>query len=54
MTMPVRDEIKLEALRARIKAGTDALERGDFTEVDDADLESHLERLTTPAPKQGR
>jgi hypothetical protein len=41
-------------LRIKIKAGTDALERGDFTEVDDADLESHLERLTTPAPKQAR
>jgi antitoxin ParD1/3/4 len=40
--MPIRDGIKLEALRAKIKAGTDALERGDFIEVDDADLESHL------------
>ena len=35
--MPIRHRIKLEALRAKIKAGTDALERGDFTEVDDAD-----------------
>jgi hypothetical protein len=25
-----------------------------FTELDDADLESYLERLTTPAPKQAR
>jgi antitoxin ParD1/3/4 len=54
MTMPVRDEIKLEALRARIKAGTDALERGDFTEVDDADLEGYLERLPPPSPKHVR
>ena len=52
--MPIRDGIKLEALRAKIKAGTDALECGDFTEVDNADLESHLELLTTPAPKQAR
>jgi antitoxin ParD1/3/4 len=52
--MAVGDRIRLEALRAKIKAGTDALERGDFTEVDDADLESHLERLMTPAPKQAR
>ena len=52
--MPIRDGIKLEALRAKIKAGTDALERGDFTEIDDADLESHLGRLMTPAPKQAR
>jgi antitoxin ParD1/3/4 len=52
--MSIRDRIKLVALRAKVKAGTDALERGDFTEVDDADLESHLERLTTPVPKQAR
>ena len=52
--MPTRDGIELEALRAKIKAGTDALERGDLTEVDEADLESHLERLTTPAPNRAR
>jgi antitoxin ParD1/3/4 len=46
--------MKLNALRAQIKAGTDALERGDFIEVDDADLERYLERLTTPAPKHPR
>lgn len=48
------DSLKLKALRAHIKAGTDALERGDFTEVDDADLERYLERLTTSAPKHAR
>ena len=52
--MPIRDGIKLEALRAKIKAGTDALERGDFAEVEDADLEGYLERLTTPAVKRAR
>ena len=52
--MPIRDGIKLEALRAKIKAGTEALERADFTEVDDADLEGYLERLTRPATKQAR
>jgi antitoxin ParD1/3/4 len=53
--MPTRSvSIKLEALRAQIKAGADALERGDFIEVDDADLERYLERLTTPAPKHAR
>jgi antitoxin ParD1/3/4 len=52
--MPVRDSLKLNALRAKVKAGTDALERGDFIEVDDADLEIYLERLTTPAPKRAR
>jgi hypothetical protein len=29
--MPTRDTGKLKALRAQVKAGTDALERGDFT-----------------------
>ena len=52
--MPVRDSLKLSALRAQVKAGPDALERGDFIEVDDADLEIYLARLTTPAPKHAR
>jgi hypothetical protein len=46
--------IKLNALRMQTNAGTDALERGDFIEVDDADLERYLERLTTPAPRHAR
>ena len=48
------DSLKLKALRAQIKAGTEALERGDFEEVDDADLEGYLEGLTTPAAKRVR
>ena len=47
------DSLRLKALRAQIKVGTDALERDDFTEVDDADLEEYLERLT-PAKKRAR
>ena len=48
------DSLKLKVLRAQIKAGTDALERGDFTEVGDADLEGYLEGLTTQAAKRVR
>jgi antitoxin ParD1/3/4 len=49
------DRLRLKALRAQIKAGTDALDRGDFAEVEDADLEQYLERLTTtPAVKRVR
>lgn len=48
------DGLRLKALRAQIKAGTDALERGDFDEVNDSDLEGYLERLTTPAAKRRR
>ena len=42
------DALKLKALRAQIRAGADALERGDFVEVSDADLESYLDELTPP------
>jgi predicted transcriptional regulator len=37
---------KLKALRAQIKTGVDALDRGDFVEVDDAKLDGFLEGLT--------
>jgi hypothetical protein len=30
---------RLETLRLQIKAGVDALQRGEFTEIADADLE---------------
>jgi antitoxin ParD1/3/4 len=39
------DALKLKALRVAIKVGVDALERGEFTEVADADLETYLEGL---------
>ena len=48
------DSLRLKALRAQIKAGIDALERGDFAEVDDTDLEGYLERVATPAAKRAR
>lgn len=48
------DSLRLKALRAQIKAGVDALDHGDFAEVEDADLEGYLERLTTPAVKRAR
>ncbi len=49
------DSLRLKALRAQIKAGIDALEGGDFVEVDAADLDRYLEQLTTsPAPKRAR
>jgi antitoxin ParD1/3/4 len=40
------DTLKLEALRAQIQAGADALERGDFIEIEDSGFEAYLERLT--------
>ncbi len=46
------DALKLKALRTQIKAGAGALERGEFTEIADADLENYLEGLTA-APGKG-
>ena len=48
------DALKLKALRAQIKAGVDALDRGEFVEVDDGDLDGYLEGLTTPPGKHVR
>ena len=41
------DELKLDFLRTQLKAGLSALERGEFTEVDDADLDATLDRFAT-------
>ena len=39
------DELKLTILRKQIKAGITALDRGDFAEVEDADLDATLDKL---------
>jgi len=39
------DELKLKALRRQLKAGVDALERGAFTEIAEADLDDALDGL---------
>jgi len=40
------DALKLKALRAHVKAGVEALERGEFRDVADADLDRYLDALT--------
>ena len=40
------DALKLKALRIALKAEIDALGRGDFTEVDETELDGYLEGLT--------
>ena len=40
------DALKLRAWRAQIRAGLEALERGDFTEVAEGDLDDYLEGLS--------
>ena len=41
------DELKLTVLRKQIGFGVDALKRGEYTEIDDADLDATLEKLST-------
>jgi len=48
------DALKLKVLRQHIKAGADALDRGDFVEVDEAELEDFLDRLSVPQIKTPR
>ena len=48
------DALRLKALRAQVKAGVDALDRGDFVEVADADLDGYLEGLSAPSGKPAR
>lgn len=45
------DALKLKALRLQIKIGVDALDRGEFVEVKDRDLDDYLEKLTVAPTK---
>ncbi len=42
------DDLKLKALRLQIKAGINAIERGEFVEIEETDVEAYLNRMTTP------
>jgi antitoxin ParD1/3/4 len=48
------DKVKLQALRAQLKLGVDALRRGEFDEVDGADLHVYLKSLTGTGRKPSR
>ena len=39
------DALKLKALRARLKQSIEAIERGEFVEVDEAELPAFIESL---------
>ena len=43
------EALKFQKLRLAIKQGAAALDRGDFTEVEDDDLDSYLDSLAVPA-----
>jgi antitoxin ParD1/3/4 len=48
------DELKLEALRLHVSAGIGALDRGEFTEVANGDLDGYLDGLTAAASERAR
>jgi antitoxin ParD1/3/4 len=48
------DALKLEALRQQIDAGIAAFERGEFTEVADAELDAYLDGLAARPDEQAR
>ncbi len=43
------DALKLKLLRSQVKAGAEALKRGDFIEIDETELEGYLDGLTAEA-----
>jgi antitoxin ParD1/3/4 len=47
------DTLKLKILRSQLKAGVEALKRGDFLEIDETDLERYLEELYTAPEDAG-
>jgi prevent-host-death family protein len=46
------EAMKLERLRAEVERGIDAIERGDFTEYDEADLDRLATRIKAEARKR--
>jgi antitoxin ParD1/3/4 len=40
-----RDQLQLDLLRTQLKAGIEALDRGEFIEIADADLDASLDGL---------
>lgn len=48
------DALKLKSLRVQLQAGIDAVERGDFVALADADLDDYLHRFTSTRPRRAR
>ena len=48
------DELKLKALRAQLEVGVEALDRGDFVELDEAEIEHYLKPGQTRSRKHTR
>ena len=50
----LEDALKLKALRAQVQSGLDALDRGDYLELDDANLDAYLHADETPRKRRRR
>jgi antitoxin ParD1/3/4 len=48
------DEFKLKALRLQVKAGIDAIKRGEFIEIEETDLEKYFDTLKAAPMKRAR
>jgi antitoxin ParD1/3/4 len=46
------DAMKLKVLRAHLDAGLAALERGEYDEVDESELEGYLDKLAAASRKR--
>ena len=49
-----QDALKLELLRAQVKLGVAALDRGEATELDDSELEGYITDLVRPRTRRAR
>ena len=47
------DTLKLKALRAHVQAGVDALERGEFVEIEESDLDAYVNRRIATRSRPG-
>jgi len=47
----VEEALKLDKLRLSIKQGAAALDRGDYTEIEDENLDDYLDNLAMPASR---
>ena len=48
------DALKLKGLRAQLQAGVDALERGEFVQIEDRDLNAYVSRLIPTRSRRRR
>lgn len=48
------DALKLKVLRAHVQAGVDALERGEFAQIDESGLDACMTRLGATQARRAR